>query len=167
MTSTPRRVIAEGLLTLVIVIVQTTLGRFLSLGGIPPDLALVWIVMVAIRHGQFAGTLVGFGTGLLTDLLSGSESMIGLAALAKALAGFTAGYFYNDNKTEQTLGSTRFLMILGLSATVHQVLYFIIFLQGSGIGIWQSIFSYGIPAALYAVAVGLIPMFIFSRRISM
>jgi rod shape-determining protein MreD len=166
MTASPRRIIGESLLTLVIVLLQTTMGRFLSIAGIPPDLALVWIVLIAIRHGQFSGTLVGFSTGLLIDLLSGSESMIGLAALAKTLAGFTAGYFYNENKTEQTLGSPRFLVILGLSATVHQVLYFLIFLQGSGIGVWRSIFLYGIPAALYAVAVGLIPMFITSRKLS-
>lgn len=166
MIASPRRIIGESLLTLLIVLVQTTLGRFLSIAGIPPDFALVWIVLHAIRHGQLSGTLVGFVTGLLIDLLSGSESMIGLAALAKTLAGFTAGYFHNENKTEQTLGTPKFLFILGLSATVHQVLYFLIFLQGSGIGVGRSIFMYGIPAALYVVAVGLIPMFITSRKVS-
>jgi len=166
MTSSPRRIIGESLLTLLIVIVQTSLGRFLAIAGIPPDLSLVWIVLLAVRHGQFSGTLAGFGTGLLIDLLSGSENMIGLAALAKTLAGFTAGYFYNENKTDHTIGTPKFLLVLGLAATVHQVLYFLIFLQGSGIGVWRSIFLFGIPAALYAVAIGLIPMFITSRKVS-
>jgi len=40
---------------------------------------------------------------MVVDLLSGADGMLGLSALAKTIAGFVAGYFYNENKTLQTL----------------------------------------------------------------
>jgi rod shape-determining protein MreD len=166
MNPTPRRIAIEGLLTLAVIILQTTVGQFLAIGGVQPDIALVWVVLISLRYGQVAGTAAGFLTGVLIDILGGTDSMVGLSALAKTMAGFLAGYFSNENKTVQTLGSYRFLLILALSSTVHQILYFTIFLQGSGIGVWHAIFFYGLPAACYAVAAGVVPMFIASRRIS-
>ena len=75
-----------------------------------------------------------------------------------------AGYFFSENKTLQTLGSYRFILIILSVAFVHNLIYFIIFLQGSGVHWWQAIILYGVPSALYTAGVGLLPMFIFARR---
>lgn len=159
-----RRTAADIALTLLFLLLQTTLARYLAVAGLSPDIALIWIVYLALRRGQIAGTVAGFSTGLLLDLLSGSDGMLGLAALAKTAAGFTAGYFYNENKTMQTLGSYRFILIILSVALVHNLIYFIIFLQGSGVHWWQAIVLYGVPAAVYTTALGLIPAFVFARR---
>ena len=159
-----RRTAADIALTLLFIVLQTTLARYLAVAGLSPDIALIWIVYLALRRGQIAGTVAGFCTGLVLDLLSGSDGMLGLAALAKTTAGFTAGYFYNENKTMQTLGSYRFILIILTVALVHNLIYFIIFLQGSGVHWYQAIVLYGVPAAVYTTALGLIPTFVFARR---
>ena len=159
-----RRTFIDIALTLLFILLQTTIARYLAVAGISPDLALIWIIYLSLRRGQIAGTVAGFSTGLVLDLLSGNDGMLGLAALAKTAGGFTAGYFFNENKTLQTLGSYRFILIILSVSLVHNLIYFVIFLQGSGAHWWEAILLYGVPAALYTGAVGLIPTFVFARR---
>jgi len=150
--------------SLLLVLLQTTLVRFLSIESIGPDILLIWIVALGIRDGHITGTTAGFFIGLVLDLLSGSDGMLGLAALSKTLAGFIAGYFYNENKTYQTLGSYQFLLILAAGALVHNLAYFVILLQGSGIRWWNALLMYGVPSMLYTTAVGVLPMFVIARK---
>ena len=158
-----RQTFIDIALTLMVVLLQTTIAQYLAVAGFSPDIALIWIVYLSIRRGQITGTVAGFLVGLVLDLLSGNDGMLGLAALSKTVGGFTAGYFFNENKTVQTLGSYRFILIILSVSLVHNLIYFIIFLQGSGAHWWQAILLYGIPAALYTAAVGLIPTFVFAR----
>jgi rod shape-determining protein MreD len=159
-----RQTFIDIALTILFVLLQTTIAQYLAVAGLSPDIALIWIVYLALRRGQITGTVAGFFTGLVLDLLSGNDGMLGLAALAKTAGGFTAGYFFSENKTLQTLGSYRFILIILAVSLVHNLIYFIIFLQGSGAHWWQAILLYGIPAALYTAAFGLIPTFVFARR---
>ena len=159
-----RQTFIDIALTILFVLLQTTIAQYLAVAGLSPDIALIWIVYLALRRGQITGTIAGFFTGLVLDLLSGNDGMLGLAALSMTAGGFMAGYFFNENKTLQTLGSYRFILIILSVSLVHNLIYFIIFLQGSGAHWWQSILLYGIPAALYTAAFGLIPTFVFARR---
>jgi rod shape-determining protein MreD len=152
------------LASLLLIVIHTTLIRFLAIVDIIPDILMLWIVYIAIREGQVAGTSAGFVIGLAVDVLSGQDGMLGLAAMSKTLGGFTAGYFFNENKTFQTLGGVRFIVAIGIASMVHNVIYFLIFLQGTEIGWWRSILLYGVPTMLYTAAIGLLPMFVFARR---
>src|SRR5512135_2330366 len=107
-----RRIAYDVLISVLLVLLQTTLFRFLAIGTVAPDLLLLWIVFLALRQGQIAATTTGFFIGLTLDLLSGGDGMLGLSALANTVAGFVAGYFYNENKTFQTLGSYQYLLIV-------------------------------------------------------
>ena len=158
-----RKFLPDIALSLLVLLVQTGVIRFLSIGGIVPDLVLLWVAALAIRRGQIPATSAGFLLGLAQDILSG-DGMLGLSALTKTLAGFIAGYFYNENKTLQTMGSYRLLLIAGLVSLVHDGLYFLLFLQGSGISWSRSLLEYGIPTTVYTLAVALIPMFAFARK---
>jgi len=64
----------------------------------------------------------------------------------------------------QTLGGYRFLIAVGVVSLVHNVIYFLIFLQGTESRPWQIILSYGVLGALYNVATGLLPMFVVARK---
>ena len=107
----------------------------------------------------------GFFIGLALDLLSGSDGMLGLSALTKTVAGFIAGYFYNENKTLQTLGSYRFLVDRAASPA-RCIISFIslsFFREAGSAG--------GMPApvrpprTLYTAAAGLIPMFWIASQV--
>jgi rod shape-determining protein MreD len=107
-----RQAVVDITLTFLFILLQTTIAQYLAVAGLSPDIALIWIVYLSLRRGQITGTVAGFCTGLVLDLLSGSDGMLGLAALSKTIGGFTAGYFFNENKTLQTLGSYRFILII-------------------------------------------------------
>lgn len=155
----------EILLSILVFVLQTTVARFLAIQGVVPDIVLLWIVTIAIRRGQIPATIAGFAMGLGLDLISGPDGVLGLSALTKTIGGFLAGYFYNENKALQTLGGFQLPLITALVSLIHNLVYFIVFLQGSGLG-WVSMLGlYGLPATAYTTAISVLPMFAYARKV--
>jgi rod shape-determining protein MreD len=154
--------IRSALVALALLLLQTTFIPYLSIGGFLPDVFLIWVVYVAIRRGQLEATITGFVVGLLQDAIS--MQFFGLSALAKTIAGFAAGYFFNENSTEQTLGSYRFLTILLLSSFVHNIIYYGVFLQGIQDSVFTTMIEFSVFTGLYTVVLGVFPMFTFVRK---
>jgi rod shape-determining protein MreD len=159
-----QRYLRYGAITFVLVILQTTIIPYTSIENVIPDILLVWVVYVAIQLGQIPGMVTGFIVGLIVDLVSGQ--FLGLSALSKTVAGFLAGYFYNENKVDQTVGSYQFLIITAVASVAHNLIYFGIFVQGSDLGFWTAMLRIGIFSTLYTVAAALFPLFIYSRKIA-
>ncbi|MBI5470855.1 MAG: rod shape-determining protein MreD [Ignavibacteriae bacterium] len=161
-----RRIVSYTLLTVLLVALHSTLVNVISIGTAIPDVLLIWIVYISITSTQLNGTLAGFAIGLLVDLISGNDGMLGLSALTKAVAGFLAGYFYNENMTEQTLAGWKFVFAVGVVSLLHNAVYFLIFLQGTEISWWRIVALHGIPSALYTTTLATVPMFVFRRKYS-
>ena len=153
-----------ALISLAVLLLQTTLIPFVAVGTIVPDLILIWVVVLGIARGQITAATVGFVLGLGLDLLAGDDGMLGLSSLTKTVAGFMAGYTFNENKTMQNLSSAQFPLTVAVVSLVHNLLYFVILLQGSGIRWWNAALFYGIPGMLYTTAVGVLPMFVIARK---
>jgi rod shape-determining protein MreD len=152
------------LLSLAILLLQTIIIPQIAIENIVPDVVLIWIVYVAITRGQIPATTTGFLLGVLVDVLSGGDSMFGLSALTKTLSGFLAGYSFNENKIGSSLSGPQFPLLVIFISLVHNLLYFLIFLQGSDI-LWNAaVLRFGIPTTVYTVAVAMIPMFAFARH---
>ena len=145
-----------------LLLVQSKMMTLLTLEGITPDLLTIWVVYLALKEGQLVAMPWGFALGLAFDLLTGN--FIGLSALTKTVAAFTAGYFYNENKTPLILGSYRFLIIVLTVSLIHNTLYFLIFTQGSEIGTLGAIFHVGLATACYTATLTLLPMLAFARK---
>ena len=154
--------IKYSVVSFILIIIQSQIMRLLSLEGITPDLLTIWIIFLALRWGQLSGMLWGFGIGLLFDVTTGN--FIGLSALTKTICGFVAGYFFNENKTMITLGSYRFVLIVLIVSLIHNTIYFIIFTQGSDIGLLRALFKIGLATTLYTASISFLQMFIFSRK---
>jgi rod shape-determining protein MreD len=148
--------------TAFLILVQSKMMTLLTLEGITPDLLTIWVVYLALKEGQLAAMPWGFAIGLLFDLLTGN--FIGLSALTKTIAAFTAGYFYNENKTPLILGSYRFLVIVLVSSLIHNTLYFLIFTQGSEIGTLRAVLQVGLATTFYTATLSLLPMLAFARK---
>jgi rod shape-determining protein MreD len=159
-----QRYVQYGLATIAFILFQTTIIPFAAITNIVPDVLLIWTVYIAIRLGQIPATVAGFIIGLTIDLVSGH--FIGLSALSKTVAGFFAGYFFNENKIDYTLGSYQFLIVVGLSSVIHNVIYFVIFVQGSEIGFWSAIFRFGLFSTIYTLALAVLPVFVYSRKLA-
>ena len=151
-----------ALITLLLILIQTQTMRLLIIEGITPDFLLIWVVYLSLRNGQMTGTIWGFVAGLLFDLVTGN--FIGLSALTKTVAGFSAGYFYNENKTHLILRSYQFIIIVLVASVIHNAMYFVLFTQGSEIGFFRAIFQFGLTTALYTSLVTMLPMFVFARK---
>jgi rod shape-determining protein MreD len=157
-----RRIIRYALVSVLLIFIQTKVLHLLSIEGITPDLLTIWIVYIALNEGQLAGTIWGFGVGLLFDIVVGD--FIGLGAFSKTIAGFSAGYFYNENKTQMTLGSYRFVIVTLVVSAVHNLLYFIIYTRGTEISLLRAVFEFGLATTFYTGILSLLPMLVFSRK---
>lgn len=158
------RYVRSSLTALILLLLQTTIVPFLSLGYYQPDLLMIWVVYTAIRRGQIEAAVSGFAVGLLQDLTT--TQFFGLAALAKTVSGFAAGYFFNENKTEQTLATYRFVLILLLASMIHNILYYMIFFQGTAASLVGATLRTSLLTGLYTALFGLLPMFAFARMYS-
>jgi rod shape-determining protein MreD len=156
------RYLKYAFLSAALILIQSKMMTLLTLEGITPDLLTIWVVYLALKEGQMAAMPWGFAIGLLFDLATGN--FIGLSALTKTVAAFTAGYFYNENKTPLTLGSYRFLVVVLVTSLIHNTLYFLIFTQGSEIGTLRAVLQVGLATTFYTATLSLLPMLAFARK---
>ena len=78
--------IAQILIVILLFSIQTTwLGMF-SIGGVIPDLALIWVVFCAVHYSRTIGIGSGIVIGILQDSLSGG--LLGVNTLSKSFIGF-------------------------------------------------------------------------------
>ncbi len=151
-----------ALVALGLLLIQTVFIPLLSLRGFIPDILVIWVVYVALRRGQMEAMVIGFLVGLLQDFTT--TQFFGLAALSQTVCGFVGGYFFNENKTEQTLGSYRFVLIVLLCSMIHNIIYFMIFFQGSELPVFGTTLQFGFLTTLYTGLLSLLPMFAFSKK---
>ncbi len=157
-----RTILSYAFVSFVLIVLQASLVSYISIGPAVPDLLLLWIVYLAITIGQIRATLFGFSIGLVLDAIGGG--VLGLSSLTKTLAGFLAGYFYDENKTEQTLSTWKFVIIAGMVSLLHNAIYFLILLQGNDISWWRSLSLHGVPSTLYTIILAIVPMTVFRRK---
>jgi rod shape-determining protein MreD len=145
-----------------ILLLETTFLPFVGLGGYLPDLFILYIVYLALRRGQIEATITGFIIGLLQDFVA--VKFFGLSALSKTISAFAAGYFFNENTTEQSLGTYRYVLLTAFFSIVHYIIYYFVFFQGSEGSIIASTLEFTFGTTLYTVVIAVLPMFFFSRR---
>ena len=142
-------------------VIQLTIIPLISIGQVGPDLIIVLLVYFTLLNGQVYGTLLGFVLGLLYDLISGG--LLGSAMFAKTLAGFSAGYFYNENKIEYNLGTMIFVFIVFVCSVIDSFAYSVLAYSGTGINTVFLIFEMSILPSVYT-AILTFPFLIFKTR---
>jgi len=89
----PGRVLLATALLGSAALLQSVVLTRLPFPGATPDLLLLVLVGLALRHGPSSGAATGFATGLLLDLLPPADGTVGQWALVMTLVGFLAGQF--------------------------------------------------------------------------
>jgi len=138
--------------------IQITLIPFISYDLVAPNLIIVVLVFYTLKYGQIYGAIFGAVFGILFDLISGG--LIGSAMLSKTFAGFTAGYFFNENKIDINLGSFYLMIVIAISGTVDSVLFSIIHSTDFFKDVFTMIFMQGIFPGIYTAVIA-IPIVIF------
>ena len=157
--------VRTSLAALILLLLQTTVVPFLSLAGYVPDVLLIWVVYIAIRRGHVEAAVSGFLVGLAQDMTT--TQFFGLAALAKTVGGFAAGYFFNENTTVQTLGTYRFVLITLLASLIHNILYYMVFFQGIEASLVGTTLRFSFLTGLYTSLLAFLPTFVFARKHSL
>ncbi|MDP8932208.1 MAG: rod shape-determining protein MreD, partial [Actinomycetota bacterium] len=83
------RAIVIALLLFTAAVLQTALFPHITLAGFRPDLLLLTAVF-ALREGPLTGTAVGFGAGMLGDLLL-AHPPLGLSGIVLLAVGYAVG----------------------------------------------------------------------------
>ncbi|MBN8570088.1 MAG: rod shape-determining protein MreD [Ignavibacteria bacterium] len=138
---------------ILLVAVQKTLIWLIALSNynIAPDLVILMVIYVGIARGHIEGSIIGFLSGLMIDMLSGS--FLGLSALSYTLAGFIAGYFCIKER-EEFLKKYFLIGIVFLCALIGNSIYFLIFYQGSPISVFNIFLIYVLSTTTYTTIVG-------------
>jgi rod shape-determining protein MreD len=74
------------LIVIILFSIQTTWLEKFSIGGVIPDLALIWVVYCGVHYSRTMGIGSGVVMGILQDSLSGG--LLGLNTLSKSFIGF-------------------------------------------------------------------------------
>ena len=70
-------------------LLQSTVLRFVAIGGVKPDLSLIILIFIASRTGSMIGQISGFAAGMLQDLIS--YPPLGFYALIRTIIGAIYG----------------------------------------------------------------------------
>lgn len=95
------RLIFYGVMLFVGYFLQMGVFSELTLGGISPNLFIIFVVSIGMIRGKKEGCILGFIFGILTDAMY--AVYFGFYALVFALLGYAAGYvqqiFYEEDMT--------------------------------------------------------------------
>jgi len=149
-----------AMLFLLVYIVEANVIDIISIKGITPDIILIYLIFVSLNESQTSATIIGFGAGLLHDVLS--IGLLGLSALTKSISCFITSYFQQSKKSYTV---AKLAIIFFIISIIHDRIYQFIFAMGTSQNIYKSLLSHSIPKALYTVIVALIINFILYRVI--
>ncbi len=145
-----------------LLILQLTVVPLISYQGIGPDLVLLTVIYFSIKEGQVFGAVLGFIIGFLFDFFSGG--IIGVSMFSKTIAGFIAGYFYNENKIDLTLGSAFFMVIVFLCSSIDSLLFSLFSASESVSTVTAFFFKRSFLPGLYTSAFSL-PSIIYNNKV--
>ena len=110
---TVSRFLLTVLLFLSAAVLQVTVINPLPLPGDGPDLVLLVLIGLSIVSGPTAGVVMGFGAGLLVDLMPPAAGEVGRWALVFCLVGYLAAQVHMDSRRSPFLVVA---VVAGLSA---------------------------------------------------
>lgn len=111
---------------LVVALQWLVLGR-LRIWGAYPDVVLLYVAWLGLRHGRLAGSLSGFGLGLLVDAIYDTW---GVHMFVKTLVGFLVGLFpANERESLLILPQQAFIGTLVIALLHNGLLVLLVALQ--------------------------------------
>lgn len=130
-----------GALVFVAALLQVTLVSSIDVAGGTADVLLLVVLAVALLRGAIAGTVAGFGGGLLVDVLT--LDTLGVSALLYALLGYGAGRY--GETTVRARANAKLLAVLVGTIALAFAGYALHFLLGEEISARQALLRTLLP----------------------
>ena len=104
-----KRKIVELIIIVILIAIQNSLGRVISLGGVMPNFMILLPVIFGYINGSKEGIFTGFFAGLAYDAYS--ANVIGYSALCFSVIGYISGLFYLKYEDDNIVLPALFTMI--------------------------------------------------------
>lgn len=152
--------LSHAAIGIVIVLLQWLLFGRLDIWGARPNVVLLYIAWIGLRHGRETGASVGFTAGLLLDAVYATW---GLHMLTGTLTGFLLGLFpANERETLLILPQQAFIGGLAI-ALLHNGLMVALLALDAGTRNVYMISTLWLGSALYTAVLAMIAS-LFSTR---
>jgi rod shape-determining protein MreD len=133
-------------------VIQTTVFKWISFGGIIPNILIILTATYGFMAGEKAGIGVGFLSGLLADIFFGS--FIGLNALIYMYVGYLNGKFNRLFYEEDV--KLPMILILSSDLFYNFCYYVIMFLLRGRFSIGFYFTKIMLPEAIYTILITLV-----------
>lgn len=134
----------------VVFLLQTVLAPLLEIRSVRPDLLLIFVMVVTLTRGRYAGLAAGFLTGIAQDSIS--LGFLGVMALIKCSIGFWTGTWLEGRDT--VLSPFGWLIVIIIAAFLQDILAGLFLLHGSYVNMLEYLLSRVIPASFYTGVFG-------------
>lgn len=112
---------------LIATVFRLTAGDLIAVHGVVPDLMLIVVCSISLLEGRARGTVWGFFSGLLEDVVG--VGLLGALALARAVAAFFAGTVLHFRTVQNAFSAA---MVVGLLSLLNNTLMYIMHWRGGG-----------------------------------
>ncbi|HRP03017.1 MAG TPA: rod shape-determining protein MreD [Candidatus Kapabacteria bacterium] len=158
-----QKLLIYPILAVLLGLFQISLAHFIEIGGISPNVMIIFIVWLSIKEGQFFTLFAAFFTGIFYDIIK--MDLIGTNALSLLITAFACGFFYKEGKSDLIIRSFKFLLISFIGAIIHNFVYYFLYIRISEMDFWNFFIKYGVASSLYTCVFSFFPILIsFKNR---
>ena len=154
-----RRKITVFLIIAVCYLLQSTVFQALSFASISPNLMIVVVSAFGFMRGKKEGLWIGFFTGLLLDIFTGS--ILGFYSLLYMYVGYFNGFFRKMFYPEDIKLPMLLIAVSDFSCSL--IIYFLLFLFRGKFDILYYLLNIMIPELVYTMVVTIFLYFIILK----
>ena len=154
-----RRKITVFLIIAVCYLLQSTVFQALSFASISPNLMIVVVSAFGFMRGKKEGLWIGFFTGLLLDIFTGS--ILGFYALLYMYVGYFNGFFRKMFYPEDI--KLPLVLIAGSDLSCNLLIYFIMFLFRNRYDFNYYFLQLMIPELVYTMVITIFLYFVILK----
>ncbi|MCK8060670.1 MULTISPECIES: rod shape-determining protein MreD [unclassified Fusibacter] len=139
-------------ITLAIVVLQTTVLQLLRIGGVLPNLMLIWLIIAIVLFGRFVGIRTAIYAGLFSDILIGKGLAVHLSiylVIAIIISSMEEKIFKDNYVTP---------VVLIMTTTVFYHVFFLVvhYFATGNINLLKWVFTITLPEMIYNLAIGVV-----------
>jgi rod shape-determining protein MreD len=146
------------MILLLLLPVQASLLAPLSIAGVKPDLALVFLYIIGLLTGPVEAAFAGMGMGLIQDI--GSASLIGLTGFTRGMIGLSAGLL--GRRVLDLASPSNGIFLAGFSLLEGIVLALFLQVYYGAVPFWRVVAFRLLPEALYTGLAGVVLLMLIS-----
>lgn len=149
-------------ITLVLVLFQTTVTQLFRIGGVSPNILLIWLIIAIVLFGRMAGIKTALYAGILSDVLIGKGLGVYLLiylSIASIIA-LLEEKIFKDNYI------TPVVLILATTVLFHCEYFLIDYFATGDFNLLRFAFAIVVPEALYNLVLG-VPAYTLAFRVFM